>query len=93
MVMVCLDSKFCMDILRANPRLERARLEKIIAVSTVVNLLGRLFLSSSSNCFRYISKCRFQYCGNFSYSAKQFYAITKGLSENDLLSLLTSSCG
>lgn len=51
----------------------------IIPVSTVVNLQGRLFLSSSSNCFRYISKCRLQYCGNFSSSAKQFYTITKGL--------------
>ena len=39
-----------MDILRANPRLERAGLGKILVVSTIVNLLGRLFLSSSSNC-------------------------------------------
>lgn len=43
MAKLCLGSKYHIDIFSTNPSLERANLERIIAVSIAVNLQGRIF--------------------------------------------------
>lgn len=43
MAKLCLGSKYHIDIFSTNPSLERANLERIIAVSIAVNLQRRIF--------------------------------------------------
>lgn len=66
MARLCLGSRYCIGMFSTNPSLERTDLE-IIVVSMEVNLQGKIFLSSNSHCFRYLFKCIFQYCCNFTY--------------------------